>query len=133
MRNEELLPSNKRLWLILLPMLATVVGIRLYHHLLGVRHVYFAGYLVRHLFSGALLIIPAAFALAFGPRNRWLSLLALVALGAGSAMVLDEVVFLVVTRATDQDYVSRVSLGGSVVLNSLAVICLLILYRLKRD
>jgi hypothetical protein len=48
--------SPKRtLQLILLPMLATFVCQRLYLHLVRVQHVYPAGYLVHHLFIGALI------------------------------------------------------------------------------
>jgi hypothetical protein len=119
--------------LILVPLLLTAVGQRLYLHLVQVRHVYPAGYLVHHLFSGALLVIPAAFVLAFGTRNRLLMILAPMVLGVGSAMVLDEVVYLIATQATDDDYVSVVSLGGSAALISTAVVTLLILYRLHRD
>src|SRR6266478_1955693 len=106
---KDHLSPRQTLRLILLPMLATFVCHRLYLHLVRVQHVYPAGYLLHHLFTGALIEIPAAFVLAFGTRNRLLAVLAPAALGIGSAMVLDEVTFLVVTKATDEDYVSPVS------------------------
>src|SRR5262249_28469075 len=96
-------------------------------------HVYPAGYLVHHLYTGALIEIPAAFLLAFGTRNRLLAFSAPVALGVGSAMVLDEVTYLVATKATDEDYVSPVSLWGAVMLITLATLLLLVLYRLHRE
>src|SRR5437764_12424175 len=86
------------LLLILLPMLAAFVCQRGYLHLLRVQHVYPAGYLVHHLFTGSLLIIPAAFVLANGTRNRVTAVLARVILGIGSALVLDEVSYLVATQ-----------------------------------
>src|SRR5262249_62086001 len=91
------LSPKRTLQLILVPMLATFVCQRLYLHLVRVQHVYPAGYLVHHLFTGTLILIPAAFILAFGPRKRLPSLLAPAALGIGSAMVLDEVTYLVAT------------------------------------
>ncbi len=127
------LPPKQTLLLILLPMLATFTCQRLYLHLRGVRHLYPGGYLVHHLFFGVLIELPAAFVLAFAPRNRRVTPAALVALGIGSAMILDEVTYLVATKATDEDYVSRVSLGGATVFISLAVILLLALYRLFRN
>jgi hypothetical protein len=48
-------------------------------------------------------------------------LLAAAFLGIGSAMILDEVTYLIATKATDQDYVSRVSLLGAIAFISLAV------------
>jgi len=104
----------------------------LFLHLVRVQHVYPAGYLVHHLFSGVLIVIPAAFVLAFGVRRRLVAVLAPVALGIGSAMVLDEVVYLVMTTATDADYVSPLSLSGAILFICLAVVLLLWLYRCHR-
>jgi hypothetical protein len=62
-----------------------------------------------------------------------LAFLAPAALGVGSGMILDEITYLVATRATDRDYVSRVSLDGSIVLVTLAAILLLLVYWARRD
>jgi hypothetical protein len=124
------LPAKQTLLLIGLPMLATVFSLRLYLHLVHVRHIYPGGYLVHHLFIGVLLQIPAAFLLAFGTRHR---VLARVGLGIGTGLILDEVVYLVATRASDADYVSRISLVGALVLILMAVIFLLVLYARHRD
>ena len=127
-------PTPKQtLLLILVPMLGTVLCLRLYLHLVGVQHVYPGGYLVHHLFVGVLIELPAAFILAFGLRNRALALLAPVALGIGSGMILDEVTYLVATKASDRDYVSRVSLGGAIGFVSLAAILLVAIYWTRRD
>ena len=48
-------------------------------------------------------------------------------------MILDEIVYLVVTKATDQDYVSRVSLYGAITFISVAVVFLWILYKSQRE
>jgi hypothetical protein len=127
------LPPKQTLLLILLPMLATFACLRLYLHLVHVQHVYPGGYLVHHLFIGVLIEVPAAFILAFGARSRLLALSATAALGIGAALMLDEVTYLVATKATDQDYVSNVSLGGATVLICLAVVLLLALYKSHRD
>ena len=103
---------HQTLLLILLPMLGTVLCLRLYLHLVRVQHVYPGGYLVHHLFLGILIELPAAFILAFGARHRVVAFLAPVALGVGSGMILDEVTYLVATQSSDRDYVSWVSLGG---------------------
>ncbi len=125
--------AKQTLRLILLPMLGTVLCLRLYLHLVRVQHVYPGGYLVHHLFVGVLIEIPAAFILAFGARSRVVAFLALGALGVGSGMILDEVTYLVATQASDRDYVSPVSLGGSIVLVSLAAILLIGIYWARRD
>ena len=126
------LPPRQTLLLILLPLLGTVLCQRLYLHLVGVQHIYPGGYLVHHLFVGVLMVIPAAFLLAFGTRRRWVALAAPAVLGSGSAMILDEIVYLVATKASDDDYVSGVSLRGAIVFISLAVLLLLLIYRSVR-
>lgn len=123
------LPAKQTLLLILVPMLVTVAGLRLYLHLVHVQHVYPSGYLVHHLFFGLLIEIPAAFMLAFGTRH---GVLARIALGVGTGLILDEVVYLVATQASDADYVSPVSFAGSIVLILAAAMGLLILYMVHR-
>jgi len=127
------LSARQTLLLILLPMLGTAAALRLYLHLVHVRHIYPGGYLVHHLFIGIVLALPAAFVLAFGPRTRPRKVLARVVLGIGSGMILDEFTYLVVTRGSDEDYVSRVSLVGAIICISAAVILLLVLHVLHRE
>lgn len=127
------LTARQTFLFILLPMLSTFVGLRLYLHLVRVRHIYPGGYLVHHFFIGILILVPTAFVLAFGRRTRSRQAVAQVAVGIGSAMILDELIYMVATKATDEDYVSRVSLLGAIVCISLAVILLLVLYALHRE
>lgn len=125
------LPPKQTLLLILIPLLATFACQRLYLHLIGVHHIYPGGYLVHHLFTGVLILMPAAFVLALGPRSRLTAVLSRVAVGVGSAMILDEIVYLVATEASDSDYISPLSLRGAIVFISLGVLLLWILYRLQ--
>jgi hypothetical protein len=119
------------LLLILVPLLLTEVGQRLYLHLINPdADVYIAGYNVHHLYTGALIEIPAAFVLAFGVQLPAVRAAALVALGIGSAMVLDQVIFLVTTDGSNRSYLTPISLWGAVILEALAVVLLLVLYAL---
>ena len=127
------LPPGQTLRLILIPLLATFACQRLYLHFVGVHHVYPGGYLVHHLFTGVLILIPSAFVLAFGPRSRRTAILARIATGIGSAMVLDEIVYLIATKAGDDDYISPLSLRGAIFFISLGVVLLWILYKLQPD
>jgi hypothetical protein len=125
------LPPRQTLLLILVPLLLTFACQRLYLHLAGVTHVYPGGYLVHHLFWGVALVMPAAFILAFGPRSRRSAVLSRVALGSGSAMILDEIVYLVATGASDADYVSPLSLRGAMVFIAIGVALIWFLYKLQ--
>jgi hypothetical protein len=127
------LAAKKTLLLTLVPMVGTFACLRLYLHLAGVRHIYPGGALVHHLFIGVLIALPAAFVLAFGARGQRTAVLAPVALGIGSGMILDEMAYLALTKASDADYVSRVSFFGAIGFISLAVILLLALYWTHRD
>jgi hypothetical protein len=122
------LPTSQTLRLILLPMLVTFATQRLYLHLVGVQHVHTSGLIIHHLFFGVMIVIPAAFVLAFGARNRRSAVLSRIALGVGSAMVLDEMVYLIATQASDSDYVSSLSLKGAMIFISLGTLLLLGLY-----
>jgi hypothetical protein len=48
-------------------------------------------------------------------------------------MILDELVYLVATKATDSDYISPLSLGGASLFISVAALFLFFLYRCHRD
>ena len=127
------LSHAQTLALIALPLLATVVVVRIYLHSVEIQHVYIWGHIFYHLFTGVLIVIPAAFVLAFGPSHRLIAQLARVALGVGSGLVLDEVVFLVATNRSAEEYVMPLSLGGSIVFVSSGVILLLVIYWLMRE
>jgi hypothetical protein len=116
---------------ILIPLVATFAGQRLYLHFVNVNtDLYILGRNVHHLFVGAALAIPAAFILAFRPDTPWLTFAALAALGSGSAMVLDELVYLIATDGSNASYVKPLSLWSAVALESLAVGMLLLIYAL---
>ena len=93
---------------ILVPMLLTFAIQRTFLHFFSHPnfHVYVGGFRVHHLFSGALLLVSSSFLLAFGTRARSL---VLASLGVGSAMVLDEVFFLVFTDGSNEAYRGRIS------------------------
>jgi hypothetical protein len=126
------LSPNETLALILIPMVIIVVGLRLYLHLVGINHLYVFGYIVRHLFSGVMIVIPAAFVLAFVPSRRSVAQAFTIALGVGSGLVLDEIVFLIATSATKEDYVSPMSVWGSIVFLSIGAVLLLTIFIIKR-
>jgi hypothetical protein len=92
------------------------------HHSSPDTHVFIAGYLVHHLFSGVLVLIPVAFLFALGIRTPRRRNLGRVVLGFASAMVLDEVVYLVCTDGSGVAYRSFISLWGAVILMSIASI-----------
>ena len=121
-------PPLRTLLLILIPLLATFIIQRLYLHLVNPNaDLFVAGHNVHHLFVGALLAVPAAFFIAFTPEASWVRWIALAALGVGSAMVLDQIVFLITTDGSNASYLRPISLWGAIILVALAVGLLLVL------
>ena len=128
--NEE---PRKLLRFILVPMLLTFAIQRtVLHHSPPDTHVFVAGYLVHHLFWGILFLIPTAFLLGLGIQTPWRRKLALAVLGFSSAMVLDEVIYLICTDGSGVAYRGAVSLRGAFALLGLATAFLLVVYGLAR-
>lgn len=122
--------SHESLWFILAPMLATFVVQRGWLHLVNPNSDFnLLGYNVHHLFTGALIETIAAFALAVGIQNVWRRRACLSALGIGSAMVLDEIVYLIATDGSNQSYLLPVSLYGAIVMIAVAALYLVVLSR----
>jgi hypothetical protein len=123
---------RRSLLLILVPMLLTFSIQRvILHHSPPSTHVYVSGYLVHHLFSGVLLLIPTAFLLAFGIRSDRGRALLTMLLGVSSSMVLDEVIFLICTDGSGEAYRGRVSFWGALTLMALASGVLLTIFALS--
>jgi hypothetical protein len=116
---------RKLLPFILAPMLATFAIQRtILHHSPPDTHVFIAGYLVHHLFWGLLCLIPTAFLLGLGIRTPWRRKFALAVLGFSSAMVLDEVIYLICTDGSGVAYRGAVSLRGAFALLTAATLFL---------
>ncbi len=125
-------PSRALLFL-LVPMWATFAIQRtILHHSPPETHVYVGGYLVHHLFSGVLVLIPTAFLFALGLGGAWIRNLARAVLGFASAMVLDEVIYLVCTDGSGVAYRGAVSLEGAFALMIAMTAVLLLIYSLAR-
>jgi hypothetical protein len=117
---------------ILMPLALTFAGQRLFLHLINPNaDLYLFGHNVHHLFVGAVMAIPAAFILAFQPETPLLRLGALAALGSGSAMILDELIYLIATDGTNASYLKPISLWSAILMQSLAAGLLLLIYALS--
>jgi hypothetical protein len=122
-----------RLYFILVPMWLTFFTQRLIlHHSSPGTHVFIAGYLVHHLFWGILFMIPTAFLFAMGMRTPRLMSIARVVLGFSSAMVLDEVIYLICTDGSGVAYRGSISLWGAAILMSVATVFLISIHFLSQ-
>lgn len=113
-------------------MVTTFAVVRLYVHRFPYTNFDLGGYNIHHLFTGLLLMVAGGVPLAlWRGRTRVLDACALV-FGAGSALCLDEWVYLIVTDGSDSSYLLPVSLWGGVVMIGLALAYILFLVWVSR-
>ena len=107
---------RRTLLLIAAPMWATFAVMRLYLHLINHNtDLILFGYEIHHLFSGVVLLIGASFMASFNvPAGRWRDVTPVLQ-GIGGALVLDQIVFLIVTDGTNDSYILPVSFWGGLV------------------
>jgi hypothetical protein len=109
------LTDRRRARLVLASLLATFVVVRLAMWQSPDADFDIAGRNVHHLFTGVLLAAAAGIPLVLRPgRSRGLDLACLV-FGAGLALALDEVVYLIATDGSNASYLLPVSFWGGVV------------------
>ena len=93
-----------------------------------------AGYNIHHLFTGVLVAAAAAIPLVLRPgRSRGLDVACLL-FGAGLALALDEVVYLIATDGSNASYLLPVSFWGGVAVVGLGALWILLVgWRRGRD
>ena len=118
--------DRRRAKLILASLLATFVVVRLAMWRSPDSDFDIAGYNIHHLFTGVVLATVAGIPLVLRPgRSAGLDA-ACVAFGAGLALALDEVVYLIATDGSNASYLLPVSFWGGVVVVGLGVLWLLL-------
>lgn len=125
---------DRTLRLLLVSLIGSVVVLRLYLHLVNPNtDLIVLGHEVHHLFTGVVIALPAAFALAFGVTTPRGHDLATFALGLGAGLILDEFVFLIATPGDNAAYVQRTSLVGALACVGAAALVLIVLARRARS
>jgi hypothetical protein len=84
--------------------------------------VFLAGYNIHHLFTGVVILTICAIPLVVGTPSGRIADLLVAGFGIGLSLALDEVVYLIATDGSNQQYLSRVSWVGGVVFVSLACV-----------
>lgn len=92
-------------------LLLAFILVRLYLWLLPRANIYLIGYNIHHLYLGSVLLIFTVIALIAGIKNKAIIILA----GISSALILDQLVFLIATDGADATYLGRISLVGGIV------------------
>jgi hypothetical protein len=113
-------PIDPRLRIFVATLLVTFAGFRLVLHLRPNIDFVVGGYDVHHFYTGVLLM--AVFGIPAVLANRPLSWLHVAGFGIGTAMALDEWIYLITTDGTNASYITSWSLwtGGVMVLMGVA-------------
>jgi hypothetical protein len=118
--------DRRRARIILASLLLTFVAIRLAMWRSPDSDFHIAGHNIHHLFTGVLLATAAGVPLVLRPgRSRGLDLAGIV-FGAGLALALDEVVYLIATDGSNASYLLPVSFWGGVVVVGLGALWILL-------
>ena len=108
-------------------LLITFIFTRLLLFISPATNLYIGEYNVHHLYLGSLVLVISFILQMF----NYSSLLLFVFSGIGTALVLDELIFLIVTDGSDHGYLSAISLWGAV-LFVVAALLMIIFLSLRR-
>ena len=119
---------KKRLIIFISSLLITLVLLRISLLFSPSTNLYIFRYSIHHLFIGAFLIVILVVLFIFEIMNKFTIILA----GISSALVLDEIVYLITTDGSDISYLSSVSLFGAIILTGIILILTIVLYNQQK-
>ena len=112
----------------LISLIATLILLRLFLTFSPSTNLNFFGHNIHHLFIGSFLVVVVLVFFISNIVNKFTIILA----GIGSALVLDEIVYLIATDGSDISYLSSVSLFGAIVLTAIILILAVVLYNQQK-
>lgn len=120
--------SGQRIILFISALLMAILAVRTFLSISPFSNLNFGPYNIHHLFIGAFLLVIAVILLVAGFTTRFVILLA----GLGSALILDEIVYLIATDGSDRSYLTAVSWQGMAALVSFTLVIAGITYTFAR-
>ena len=109
-------------------LILTILALRIYLLFFPSSNLYIFGYNTHHLYIGAFLIVVLLIFFIFEITNKFTIIFA----GISSALVLDEIVYLITTDGSDMSYLSYASLSGAIILTAIILILTIVLYNVQR-
>ena len=85
-------------------------------------------YNIHHLFVGAFLVVIALIFFILNVVNNFIVVLA----GISSALILDEIIYLVATDGSDTSYLTAISLWGAIISTAIILLFTIILHNLQK-
>ncbi|HVF40708.1 MAG TPA: hypothetical protein VM939_12480 [Gemmatimonadaceae bacterium] len=124
--------DTRRARIVLVSMLTTFIVLRIWLHLAPSSDFDVAGYNIHHLFTGLILVVAGGIPAVLFQGRSFLLDASTATFGAGLGMTLDEWVYLIATDGTNASYLLPISLGGGIVMVSLAALYISVLYIVGR-
>lgn len=118
---------KSRIKIFISSLLLTIILLRIFLFVFPSANFNLGKYNIHHLFVGAFLLIVALIFFILNIANNFIIALA----GFSSALVLDEIIYLIATDGSDASYLTRVSLWGAIILTSIIIVFAIILYSLQ--
>lgn len=106
-------------------LIATLLVVRVFLFTFPFSNLDLGPYNIHHLFLGAFLLVITVIFLNLGVSNKFV----IVAAGIASALVLDEIIYLIATDGSDLAYLTPVSFWGAVILTLVVLFTAGVAYR----
>ena len=119
--------TKERITYFLVSLVGMLILTRIYLHFLPNANINVGNYNIHHIYLGTFLLILSVILLILNNSNKFIFILS----GISTALIIDQVPFLIFTDATDSAYFSYFSLIGAFVLAAIITIIILVLYLLK--
>ena len=120
---------KSRIKIFISSLLLTTSLLRIFLILFPATNLNFGKYNIHHLFIGAFLVVVALVFFILDIVNNIVIVLA----GFSSALVLDEIVYLIATDGSDKAYLTPISLWGAIILTAIVLIFTVFLYRYNKQ
>ena len=118
--------SQQHIILFTIVLLATLFVVRISLFIFPFSNVNLGPYNIHHLFLGAFLLVLAVILLIIGIHNK----LVIIFAGVSSALVIDEITYLIATDGSDLAYLTPISFWGAVVLTLIVLFICGVFYRI---
>ena len=118
---RKISPTKYRGYYFIIPFILTITIIRFYLFLFPHVNLYVSSYNVHHLFVGAFFLIIITILLIFNITHP----LVIIAAGINSALIVDEITYLIATDGSDLAYFAPISWWGEI---SITIIIMSIIY-----
>lgn len=120
---------KQRVSLFIGSLIITIIILRIFLQLSPSTNLDVGVYNVHHLFIGAFFAVIAVVLLLFNIVNRAVIIIA----GISSALVLDEIIYLIATDGSDVSYLTAVSFWGSIVMTLIILFLIIVLYYFNKQ